>query len=523
VSDLFPLASLSGRVLERLVALRAHAAAEKPGLSAACAPVDADVSEDIDEVEALRRVLAVCREYESWAELAEAIRALLRRGLERGEPDEDEQLELLLELGCVEAEHLGRPELALEAWRSAQTINAGDRRVFEQLERLLAAQERWADVIDLLERRAALAEDAQERVFILLNVAALARERLLDDERSIEAYQRIRAWAPAHPVAAAKLEELYRANGQWQLLVELLLDLAARTEDPVARVTALESAAQIYEEQLHDARAAFLVWLTVLRREPQRPGGLEAIEHLGSVAGAWHELLPECEALAAELESIDGEAAARLWHQVGRWKRDHLGLAQEAAGALDQALRQAPEDIDLLDELLKLRRAEGPFEELAALLSKRGASELDPVRQSELLVELGQVYETKLGQPGEAVRAYENALDAEPACTPALVGLRRIHEQRPAWSERAEVLSRLLEGVVTPEEKVAAQLELGTVLGEHLGRPEEAARAFQSALALDPANRHAFQGLAKIYRSTGQTDAYLTTLEAELDAARSPT
>src|SRR5262249_9037600 len=66
-------------------------------------------------------------------------------------------------------------------------------------------------------------------------------------------------------------------------------------------------------------------------------------------------------------------------------------------------------------------------------------------------------------------------------------------------------------------------LELGTVLGEHLGRPEEAARAFQSALALDPANRHAFQGLAKIYRSTGQTDAYLTTLEAELDAARSPT
>src|SRR5213076_2693960 len=117
-------------------------------------------------------------EYESWAELADALRALLRLGLEGGEPDEDEQLELLLELGRVEADQLDRPELAVEAWQSAQTINAGDVRVSEALEQLFVAQERWEDLIDLLERRAALAEDEQERVWVLFNVAGLARERL---------------------------------------------------------------------------------------------------------------------------------------------------------------------------------------------------------------------------------------------------------------------------------------------------------------------------------------------------------
>jgi tetratricopeptide (TPR) repeat protein len=210
VSDLFPLAAISGRVLERLLALRAHAAAEKPRLKAR---PSAEAPEDIDDAEAQRRVLAVCREYESWDELAQAIRALVRMGLEGGDPDEDEQLELLLELGSVEAERLGRPDLAIEAWRSAQTINAADPRLFEQLERLLAAQERWEDVIDLLERRAALAEQAQERAFALLNAAAIAQERLLDDARAIEAYERIRARAPANAVAAAKLEELYRTQG----------------------------------------------------------------------------------------------------------------------------------------------------------------------------------------------------------------------------------------------------------------------------------------------------------------------
>jgi tetratricopeptide (TPR) repeat protein len=526
VSDLFPLVSQTERVLQRILSLRAQAAAEKPSPPLATpATVQALVPEDIDEVEAQRRVLAVCREYESWAELADTLRALLRIGLERGEPDEDEQLELLLELGSVEADHLGRPELAIEAWRSAQTINAGDVRLFEALERLLVTHERWEELIDLLERRAALAEDQQQRIWILLNVAALARERLLDDGRAIEAYERIRGWAPAHVVATRTLEELYRAHGLWQPLAALLLDVAARTEQADTRVTALESAAQIYEEQLQDARAAFLVWLTVLRREPRRPGGLDALEHLGAVAAAWQELVPECEALAQELDSVDGETAAQLWRQVARWKRDHLGLQQEYGDGLKRSLRHAPADVDLLDELLELRRATGPWGELAAALSQRAALELDPVRRSELLAELGMVYETRLARPAEAVSAYEDAAAADPACKAALVGLRRIHQELAAWPALATVLERLLEMLedgAAVAEKVAIHLELGAVLAEHLARPEAATRAFEAALALDPTNTRAFQGLAKVHQSTGQTDAYLATIEAELDAARSP-
>jgi tetratricopeptide (TPR) repeat protein len=294
--------------------------------------------------------------------------------------------------------------------------------------------------------------------------------------------------------------------------------LAARTEDAGVRVRALETAAQIYEEQLHDARAAFLVWVTVLRREPQRPGGIEAIEQLGSLAGSWQELIPDCEALAAELEPVDAAAAARLWRQVGLWKRKHLGRAQEAADAFERALRIAPEDNDLLDEVLQLRRAVESWPELAAALTKRAAGELDPVKRSELLAELGHIHETRLGQPADAIRAYENALEVEPACTAALEGLRRIYSERKAWSELAEVLLRLIESL-DDAARVGALLELGSVLGAELGRPEEAAGAFQDALALDPGNKHALRGLAQTYRSSGQTDAYVETLEAELDAA----
>lgn len=528
VTDLIDLIPASGRVLERVLATGAGAAAERPSLVpvqsrlATPAPVE---QTDIDEVDAMRRVLAVCREYESWAELADAIRALLRFGLERGEPDEDEQLELLLELGRVEAERLGRPELAVEALRSALAINAADARVGEALEPLLVKQERWEEVVELLERRAALAEDPQERVFILLNLAAVSRDRLFDDLRALEAYERVRGWAPDHLQATEKLEALYRAHGRWEPLAELLVDVASRTDDASARVQALESAARIHEEQLQDPRGAFLLWLTVLRREPRRTGGVEALESLGAAAADWHELMPELEALATELEPADGEVAARLWRLVARWTREHLGLQDGYSDALERSVRHAPNDPELLDELLTLRRAEGPWVDLASVLARRATLELDPVRRAEFSAELGKVRETRLAQPAEAVAAYQEALAADPDCREALDGLRRIHREGEAWDELASVLQRLLELVkseAATAEELALHLELGTVLNDHLGRSEEAARAFEAALALDPASSRALRGISKVHHATGRTDEYLTAVEAELDAAQSP-
>jgi tetratricopeptide (TPR) repeat protein len=520
LADLMPLATETGVALKRLLALRADAAAARPTPLAAT-PIGAVLDEELDDVEAQRRVLAVCREYESWGELADAIRALLRTGLEKGEPGEDEQLELLLELGAVEADHLGRPELAIEAWRSAQTIDASNARVSEKLGRLFVTLERWEDLVQLLEQRAALADDPEVRVAVLGQVAALAKVRLLDDERAIETYERIRSWMPGHSGATEKLEELYRAHGRWQPLAALLLDVAARTGDARARLGALESAAQICEEQLGDPRAAFLVWLTVLRREPRHARGLDALEQLGSEARAWPELVPECEALATELDDVDEDAAAALWQRVGRWKRDHLGLPAEAADAFERSLRHAPEEVELLDELLTIRRSLGQSAELASALLRRSAIELDPARRSALLVELGDTFANRLAQPAEAVSAYERAVAADASSEPALRGLTRTLREGQDWEPLVPALARLAE-LVDGNEKLALHLERAGLLDERLGRTDEAAGAWNDALAIDPKNVTALQGLAKLHLSAGRTEDYLATLEAELDATSSP-
>ena len=120
VDQLAPLLELSSKALARVLAAREKAAG--PATITKRTETDGyEIEVSIADLSTKREQLDKFRRAGQWAEVAEGIRELVRDGMALGEPDEDEQLDLLLELGRIEAERLGNPERALEAWRSAQT------------------------------------------------------------------------------------------------------------------------------------------------------------------------------------------------------------------------------------------------------------------------------------------------------------------------------------------------------------------------------------------------------------------
>src|SRR6185436_13820534 len=97
--------------------------------------------------------------------------------------------------------------------------------------------------------------------------------------------------------------------------------------------------ANLYEDRVGDGRDAFLVWLTVFRREPERPHLVEQLARLADSASALHEVVAETGALADELAREHPVVAANLWRLVGAWQRDRMGNRDAAAGAFAQAAR----------------------------------------------------------------------------------------------------------------------------------------------------------------------------------------
>jgi tetratricopeptide (TPR) repeat protein len=478
VADLFPLMTASSPALARVLAARAKAAPRSEPAY--------EVEIVVPDAAKRRAMIAKLRADAAWEELGDAIRELVREGMEHGDPDEDEQLELLLELGKIEADRLGRPDRAVEAWRSAQTIDAGDARVLDALQALFVQEGRWEDCAQLLEKRVALADDPARRIALLLELAALEHERLDDTEGAIAAYERILHWQPEHETATRELEALYSSRQQWEPLAALLLDRASRVQDVKQSVAALEAVAQMYEDKVGDLRAAFLVWLAVFRREPTSPSVLEQLARLASSAHAWDEVLAEGTALAEEFEAEHPAIAAQVWALAASWAREHSANPEPVVRALERA----------------------------------AALEQDPGRRSALHGALGELYATRLADPGEAIACYEQALADEPEAPSVLTALHQLYRQTEAWAALADILPRVIAVHDSPSERprvLDLHVEYGELLADRLGRPDDALRAFEAALALEPGYPAAFAGLTRVYHETGQTDALLETTEAELD------
>ncbi len=486
IADLFPLVDAADEALARVLSTRARTAAGRaPSRAETSLEYELEIVDDPGPA-GRRAALPGLRADGAWQALADTIRELIRDGVDGGDPGEDEQLELLLELGTLEDGKLGRPEAAIEAWRGAQTIDGSDDRVLDSLEALFAKQGRWLECVELLDKRAALAEDHGPRTMMLLNLAAIAHEHLGDPGRAVEAYERVVAIEPGHPIAAAQLEHLYAARHEWEPLAAQMLDRASREPDAAASIAALADVAEVYEHKVGDARAALLVWLTVLRREPTRPRLLEEIERLALAASAWEEVVGEAAAAAESLESTGPAIAAAVWQMIGRWSRDRLADRDAAIRAFERALRLEP---------------------------------TAPTLASELNAELGELHEAL---PALAIEYYAAALEGQPEATPILVALHRLYLATQAWEELAELVPRLIDALA-PSTTVAVivdlHVELGGVLADHLDRPDLAVGAFQDALALDPKHTEALRRIAAVYEATGQAEALLEVTEAEVDAA----
>src|SRR5262249_1405902 len=145
-----------------------------------------------------------------------------------------------------------------------------------------------------------------------------------------------------HDVASRELESLYTEQERWQQLLALLLDRASRHRDPQERIGALMTAANLYEGKLHDPVEAFLVWVTVFRREPTRPHLIEQLDGLARAVPDCSELVREAGKLADEIAREHPTIAAELWRQIAMWLRDRLGNREEAVRAFDLAAQLDP-------------------------------------------------------------------------------------------------------------------------------------------------------------------------------------
>src|SRR5262249_38482847 len=142
-------------------------------------------SENVEE-EALRvQVERLAAATAGWAEIARAYEQAL--GVLKGK----KRLPLYETLARVYEKELGEPAKAIEMGQQILSIDPEHAHAMAALERLYPAAQRWGELLEIYEKKLALAGSAAEKKEIRYKIAHLYEEEAADRSKAITAYESI--------------------------------------------------------------------------------------------------------------------------------------------------------------------------------------------------------------------------------------------------------------------------------------------------------------------------------------------
>jgi len=139
------------------------------------------------------------------------------------------------------------------------------------------------------------------------------------------------------------------------------------------------------------------------------------------------------------------------------------------------------------------------------------------VDRKEILTEMGEVLERRMGEVDQGLGFYKRALDVDLYHLPALEALERIYADRDMPNELVDILSRKAKALTEPEQIAATKLRTGGLYESTLNQVERAGQVYREVLEVDTSNLLAMRGLERVYTHTAQWPDLVRVLEMQLD------
>ncbi|MBI2897222.1 MAG: tetratricopeptide repeat protein [Deltaproteobacteria bacterium] len=455
-----------------------------------------------DERRATSELARLYRARSAWRKLAETTLRQTEQARDR-----EERVGLFLVAADLYATHLDATPQAIELSREALAIAPDDAQALDALarysekcgdhDRALDALDRCRRVTPRLSRRASLwmrtADILSARGDCAGEQDAL-RQATRDDPHLREAHDRLAAHrrsdgdaegAARHLAAAADLSEgIERATR--------LADLAAVE---LGELSLAEAAAE------HLAEAATL-----------RPDDLILAERVVCAqfeAGRPEAARPQLVKLTEAVGDRRGERAWKLWSQLARAHRAAGDSWQELA-ALRRAFDADPRRPETTVALADLYSASGDHES-AAPLYERAWAQVEGSPKGEIALKAAAARQ----EHGDDVRAatwYRRALEADPQCLDAMIGVARSHRQRCEWRRAADLEEQIAERQEGAE-RVATLVELADLCEHHLRDGARAARLLAAAIEMGGGSRPLLVRLLGLQSASGSFREALDTLD----------
>jgi tetratricopeptide (TPR) repeat protein len=502
--------------------------AERPRLAAALARMAEDKLGDVDTairfhalaaqaaptVETQRDLSRLLERAGRWPELAAALERELAA---TPSVDTDAQIAVLLRLGELRDQRLGKPLEAAQAYEAVLERSPHHGPSLEALERLYEQAGRDKDLLRVLELRADACADKVERAQLQLRIAAVRQARG-DIDGAIAASTAAFVADPGNREVFTALEKLCYKHERWPAAMHLYqtaIDLIEGGQSRAYRLSDLYARrGQVQLQYLGEADAAAASYARVIEIDPDNDTSVKFLESIYAQKNDWSGLLTIYEKRASLIR--DDERRLEALRRAARVAAAKMRDFAEAARLYQQVLDAEPGDPEALDALERWYERNQEWGKLVEVLRKRLATAPVGDAATAILRRIAQISEDGLRDEGKATEHYQRILEIAPTNKDALEALGRIYESTEQWAEFVDVTRRQIRVTTDRNLKALLYFKCGSVMEAKFGKEEDAIRYYDAAIKTSPSCLPAVHGLRDLYRRREDWPRVIQTLELEV-------
>lgn len=371
--------------------------------------------------------------------------------------------------------------------------------------------------ISLLEKEYDRNEGEATKARLSAEIAVLARERLKDDERAEAAAKRAVKLDPTSIEARTVLGDLafeaqryLEASKHYEVIAdradtlstELSVRVLVRYVDALSRSGAMDKALAPMD--------------TLLRLAPDDTEALERVAQMTFEHGPVQRAVELYEGLFRRF-GPDLRAKGESLYRFGESLR-RVGRGSDAIAYLEEAADLDPSDAKPLAALAHVFEDKQDWEQVVRAKTRH----LDIATGEErvqLLIEIGEIADTKLRDRPRATKSYVAALDERPDDRKLLTRLMQLYSEEQEWDQLVEVVIRLASFVDDVRQKAKYLQTAAIVTARQLNDSHRALEYYREVMALDPGNERALEEALELERGNGSYEQVEELLRRKLTLA----
>jgi tetratricopeptide (TPR) repeat protein len=448
---------------------------------------------------------------EGFFELAKELRARDEAGTRRAVPR-------LLVRAARLFEKASLHESAEKLYKGLLKLEPDNRATAKALDKVRRALGKHEELVESLLERSESATNPSERAEHLFAIGEVYAKDLDDKEQALVAFAQAFCADPTGENYAEAIERLAGTRYQaWEEVFGLCLEAAQGDLSTEAQHDLYSHMATWYADRVSRPDLA-LPWLQkVLELEPSHERSLESLSQIYRKAQQWAEL---SQTLVRRADVAAPNVARDLRAEAAEIVASKLGSGAAALELFEAVVSEDPGHERAVRGMVELLRQAGDNKRALSVLSGRAAA-VSGEERHRILCEIAEGYEVDVDDLDAAEKAYKQVLAEDPKSNDALRGLDRIYSRQSRFQELLSVLEREEAIAVTARQKITLLERIAGIWDEEFLNHEEAARALQRVLTLDPTRADTGRELARHYRSLEKfvelSEMYQTQIDKSSD------